>query len=174
MKLALKAAATFLVLGTTSLVAKPVDLSEFAGTYRGTTSATLGPSTYPGTAVMAFKVRRGGRSGSLAVSANITNGVQTADASNNFTFAKSKALTIGAVLPPVAYDPIAGAYSVKRGRTINGSAVFVPAGTAYTAVLVVKIKKTSRRATLTATYSFPDVGIGAYQMVYTGTRRLKR
>jgi hypothetical protein len=167
------AIAAFL-LGSSSLFAKPVDLSEFAGKYNGTTTFSPLGTAYTGSATMVFKTSKNGSRGNLAVSGNFFANGTPYDASNNFSFAKNRTMTIAAVLPPLTHTPLSGRYAVKRGVTINGSATFSDGGFTYPATVSVKIKKTSRRATLTAVYTIFINGVGAYTYTYVGSGKLKK
>jgi hypothetical protein len=171
MKLTLLAAAAILALGSSSLFAKPVDLSEFKGTYNGTTSLFYMGTSYAGTSVMTFKVPKNGRSGNLSVNANISSGGSAADVSNNFNFASNKVLTISRLAPLIVDTPVSGSYSVKKQTTINGTG---SPGMGVTTTLFTKVKRTAKRAKLTAVYSVFSGGVLAYQTTYIGSRRLKR
>jgi hypothetical protein len=174
MKLASFVALAALLLASSSLFAKPVDLSEFAGKFKGTTTFVMPGEAYFGTSQMVFKVAKNGTRGSLAVSANFTAAGTPYNVSNNFGFAKNKRLTIAALLPPLALVPASGAYSVKRGVAINGSGTHTIGSSTYFVTLSVVVKRTSKRATLTAIYNLYSEGIQIYQTTYVGTQKLKK
>jgi hypothetical protein len=159
---------TVLVASLAFAKAKPADLSEFSGKFKGTTVLSLSGMVYQGPSSMVFKAAKKGDRGSLVVTASVSPSGTPVDVGNTFGFERQKKLFIARLAPGIA-DTVSvnGTYSARK--TIVGSGA-VEGGTV---ALTVKIKKTKKSARLTVVYTVSGGGGAVYSETFVGVGKVK-